>query len=201
MYVCGGIVYDYNIFHSILAGDTKTTTATRTTFPSASSCSCCCCCCHSCVTSCRYCCCCYCSAVVVFCLFFFVPLSILFARRNFSALSIFPAIISGSSSLSSPSSLHPFPLSSLHLLMVLTVLVSFCNIYRLAIYFSFSLLHSRRAAELPICLPFCDSLCRPHGVVEGCLRGVVARTVANDTKQRLWQSFVTCPAAAATGHH
>lgn len=61
----------------------------------------------------------------------------------------------------------PSPLSSLHLLMVLTVLVSFCNIYRLAIYFSFSLLHSRRAAELPICLPFCDSLCRPHGVVEG----------------------------------
>lgn len=150
------------------------------------------------VTSCRYCCCCYCSAVVVFCLFFFVPLSILFARRNFSALSIFPAIISGSSSLSS---LHPFPLSSLHLLMVLTVLVSFCNIYRLAIYFSFSLLQLRRAAELPICLPFCDSLCRPHGVVEGCLRDVVARTVANDTKQRLWQSFITCPAAAATGHH
>lgn len=76
-----------------------------------------------------------------------------------------------------------FTLSSFHLLLVFTVLVSFCNIYRLAIYFSFSLLQSRRAAELPICLPFCDSSCRPPlgvGEAEG-------GTVANDSKQRLCQ--------------
>lgn len=70
--------------------------------------------------------------------------------------------------------------------MVFTVLVSFCNIYCLAIYFSFSLLQSRRAAELPICLPFCDSSCRlPVGVGGSC--GVGGRNVANDTKQRLCQ--------------